>query len=229
MSTPHVDQDRQPRSGRRRVLTWLGILCVAAGVVLIGYVCWQLFATNIISERNQRAEIEELEEEWRDPDPAGSAQEVALGEASALIRIPRFGDDYVVPVLEGTDDDVLSRGFAHLPESAEPGERGNYALAAHRITHGQPLRDMPDLEPGDEVLVETRDRIFTYELDTDPEQLVVDFEDVWVVEPRPANPDDDGVQPADDPRLITLTTCAELFHTDDRLIAFGHLVSAEPK
>ena len=27
-------------------------------------------------------------------------------------------------------------------------------------------------------------------------------------------------------RLITLTTCAELFHTDDRMAAFGHLVAA---
>jgi sortase A len=26
-------------------------------------------------------------------------------------------------------------------------------------------------------------------------------------------------------RLITLTTCSELFHTDNRMIAFGHLVS----
>ena len=31
------------------------------------------------------------------------------------------------------------------------------------------------------------------------------------------------------PRLITLTTCAELFHTDDRMIAFGHLVDTEVK
>jgi sortase A len=29
--------------------------------------------------------------------------------------------------------------------------------------------------------------------------------------------------------LITLTTCAELFHTSDRLVAFGHLVRTEPK
>ena len=30
-------------------------------------------------------------------------------------------------------------------------------------------------------------------------------------------------------RLITLTTCSELFHTDDRMISFGHLVKTEPK
>ena len=37
-----------------------------------------------------------------------------------------------------------------------------------------------------------------------------------------------GVEPAQKPgqKLITLTTCAELFHTDNRMIAFGHLVAS---
>ncbi len=37
--------------------------------------------------------------------------------------------------------------------------------------------------------------------------------------------------PAQEPgqRLITLTTCSEIFHTDNRMIAFGHLVKAERK
>ena len=30
-------------------------------------------------------------------------------------------------------------------------------------------------------------------------------------------------------RLITLTTCSEIFHTDDRMIAFGHLVRTTEK
>ncbi|WP_297626517.1 hypothetical protein [Nocardioides sp.] len=29
-------------------------------------------------------------------------------------------------------------------------------------------------------------------------------------------------------RLLTLTTCSELFHADDRLVAFGHLASRVP-
>ena len=28
-------------------------------------------------------------------------------------------------------------------------------------------------------------------------------------------------------RLLTLVTCAELFHTDDRMVAFGHLVDRQ--
>jgi sortase A len=133
-----------------------------------------------------------------------------------------------MPVVEGVGDEELARGFGHFEDSAEVGGRGNYALAAHRITHGEPLRDMPSLRAGDEVLVETRDTLYTYVLDTDPNDLVVDFEDGWVLAPHPVNPDSDGVQPSDDARLITLTTCAELFHTDTRMVAFGHLVSQQP-
>jgi len=156
-----------------------------------------------------------------------STRSVQAGDAMALIRIPRFGEDYVMPVMEGVGDDVLARGYGHFEESAAMGEKGNFAVAAHRVTHGEPLRDMPSLRPGDEVIVETRDTIYTYELDTDPNALVVTFRDVWVVASEPENPDPNGVQPADADRLITLTTCAELFNTDDRMIAFGHLVDTD--
>ena len=155
---------------------------------------------------------------------------VPKGKASALIRIPKFGKKYVVPVLEGVSPDVLAKGYGHFTKSADPGEVGNYALAAHRVTHGEPLRRMPELRPGDEVVVETVDTTFTYRLDTDPRKLVIPFTGTWVLDPLPKNPDG-GPQPAQrqGQRLITLTTCSEIFHTDNRMIAFGHLVSATPK
>jgi len=210
---------------RQRWVRRVGIGCVLVGLVLLGYVGWQLWVTNILSERQQQETVERLEKEWQgNPDPSTEPF-----DAFALVRIPRFGSSYEMPVLAGVDDDSLSRGFGHFPGSADPGEEGNFALAAHRITHGEPLRDMPELQPGDEVIVETRDSIHTYEIDTDPADLVVDFEEVWVIAERPVNPDPNGVQPADAPRLITLTTCAELFHTDDRAIVFGHLVRSTPK
>jgi len=231
---------RRKRAGRGFSF-WLGLVLVLAGLGMLGYVGWQMFGTNIVSERKQQQAVEALERQWAEQpteidggDGEGGedgprAEPVRLGDATALIRIPRFGDDYVMPVHEGVADDVLARGYGHFEDAAQAGEKGNYALAAHRVTHGEPLRDMPKLRPGDEVIVETRDAVYTYVLDTDPNDLVVTFEDVWVVAPEPENPDPDGVQPADDPRLITLTTCAELFHTDDRMIAFGHLESKTPK
>lgn len=214
---------------------YVGVGLVLAGLALLGYVAWQFFGTNIVSERKQQQLVERTERAWRQqaakpgkPGKTGESRStVALHGAEALIRIPAFGKDYVMPVQAGVSEEVLAEGFGHFEGSADPGGKGNYALAAHRVTHGQPLRNMPELRPGDKIIVETRATTYTYQLDTDPNDLVVTFHDVWVVDPEPVNPDPGGVQPPDDPRLITLTTCAELFHTDNRMIAFGHLVSKE--
>jgi sortase A len=85
---------------------------------------------------------------------------------------------------------------------------------------------MPSLDAGDQIIIETRDVVYTYLLDTGGEDLRVPFTSGWVVDPVPVNPEA-GVGPrTDKTTLITLTTCAELFHTDDRLVAFGHLQSA---
>ena len=216
---------------RRGAAFYLGVGLVLAGLALLGYVAWQFFGTNVVSERKQRTLVEKTEQSWRvAPGTEISEDRGKLpGAADALIRIPRFGRDYVMPVQEGVSERVLAEGYGHFAHSAEPGQKGNYALAAHRVTHGQPLRDMPDLRPGDTVVVETREATYTYALDTDPNDLVVTFRDVWVVDPRPVNPDPSGVQAPDDARLITLTTCAELFHTENRMIAFGHLVSSTPR
>ena len=210
---------------------WLGCGLVAVGLAIVGYVAWQLVGTNIVSERRQTELVEQLEDRWGTSrgTELSRAERVELGEASALIRIPRFGHDYVMPVVEGIGDEELASGFGHFEDSAGPGGAGNYALAAHRITHGEPLRDLPSLRPGDTVLVETHKALYTYEIDTDPNQLVVGLEEVWVLAAQPVNPAATGVQPGDDRRLITLVTCAELFHTDDRMVAFGHLVDRQPR
>lgn len=214
------------------------MVLVLGGLGMLGYVGWQFFGTNYVARQTQERITADLQEQWAigaQGQGAGNArapkQSARLADATALIRIPAFGDDYVVPVLEGVGDDELASGYGHFPGTADPGEKGNYALAAHRVTHGEPLRDMPSLRPGDEVLVETRDAVYTYELDTDPNDLVVTFHEIWVTDPVPSNPRQGGVQPEQKPgqRLITLTTCSELFHTDNRMIAFGHLVRTDPK
>jgi sortase A len=89
---------------------------------------------------------------------------------------------------------------------------------------------MGSLDVGDLIVVETRDVVYTYVLDTAGDDLRVPFTAGWVVGAEPVNPDPAGVGPREDEtELITLTTCAELFHTDDRLVAFGHLVSAKDR
>jgi sortase A len=213
---------------------WVGVAMIVAGLLVLGYVGWQLYGTTWQSKREQRSIVGATERVWQPSDGGGSVSaedERLADDVVALIRIPRLGEEYVVPAHEGIDDDTLTRGFGLFDSSPAPGGKGNLALAGHRITHGEPLRDMPDLDVGDEVVVETRDDVSTYVLDTAGDSLSVDFDAGWVTAPDPVDPDT-GQSLSDrvgSSRLLTLVTCAELFHTDDRLVAFGHLVSKEPK
>ena len=208
---------------------WLGLGLVLAGLAVLAWVAWQFYGTTWLSQRQQQETVQQLERQWETG--GGRVLDVGLegSGASALIKIPRFGEDYAVPMLQGTSDEALSNGYGHFRDSADPGARGNFALAAHRITHGEPLRRMPELQPGDEVQVVTKRWTYTYELTTGGDDLVVPFTSVWVLDPLPTNPGGD-VQPAQRPgqRLLTLTTCAELFHTEERMIAFGVLRGKQP-
>jgi sortase A len=205
----------------------LGLLLIAVGLVLLGYVAWERYGTNVVAHRHRDQVLGELHRAW---DGGETDARTGRGTAQSVIRIPRFGKDYEVPILEGTSDTVLSTGFGHYAHSAGPGEVGNFALAAHRVTHGQPLRDMPDLRKGDLVHVDTARTTYTYRLLTGGDDLVVPFTAGWVLDPLPTNPTG-GVQPPQEPgqRLITLTTCSELFHTDNRMVAFGILVDSSPR
>jgi sortase A len=200
---------------------------IAAGLVLLGYVGWQMYGTNVVAHHHRDQVLGELHRAWRGGE-AGVRSD--RGTTRAQIRIPRFGKDYVVPVLEGTSSAVLATGLGHYTGSAGPGEVGNYAIAGHRVTHGEPLRHMPDLRRGDLVHVDTASTTYTYRLVTNGSDLVVPFTAGWVLDPRPTNPGG-GLQPPRDPgqRLLTITTCSELFHTDDRLVAFGVLVGSSPR
>jgi len=199
---------------------------VLVGALVLGHLAWQLWGTTVVAERRHERAVGELESAWEE---GSDTADLSFGTAEAIVRIPRFGDAYAVPVLAGTGPDVLASGLGHFDGSAAPGEVGNYALAGHRITHGEPLRAMPDLRVGDEVVVETRTAVHTYELVTAGDELEVAFTDTWVLasSPVPPDPGDPAPPRLPDARLLTLTTCAELFHTDGRLVAFGVLTGTQ--
>ena len=220
-SGPH----RGERRGRR-VTFWFGCGLIAAGVAILCWVAWQFWGTNWQSRERQNDVRSALESGW------GDGQDVVrtdFGNATAIVHIPRFGKSYAVPVLEGSTPEVLAAGIGHLENTAHAGAQGNYVLAGHRITHGEPFAKFPSLRAGDKVIVETRAATYTYVLDTGGEDLIIPFTKTWVADPSPINPDG-GVQPAADvgDHLLTLLTCSEIFHTDNRSVAFGHLVETSP-
>jgi sortase A len=210
---------------RRRAGGVLGVVLLLAGLGLGGWLGWEYWGTTWAAERRHEAIGDDLGQAWA---TGADRVEVEAGEATAMVRIPAFGSTYAVPVLEGDSDEVLAAGFGHLSGTAEPGEPGNVVLAGHRVTHGEPLRDMPSLERGDEVVIDTARQRLTYVLDTPGDALEVDLDATWVLDPRPVDPAG-AVGPSDDPALLTLVTCADLFHSDRRLVAFGHLVDAQPR
>ncbi|TIC79475.1 sortase [Nocardioides sp. GY 10127] len=222
----------------RRAVVVTGTALVAAGLSTLGWFGWELYGTTWVSQRHQAAAVTQVEQAWAS---GTTLEKTSQDDVLAIVRIPALGASYAVPARAGEGDDVLAEGFGVPDDSADPGAVGNLVLLGHRITHGEPLRDMPDLVAGDRVIVETADRVFTYRLDTDGDALTVDLHNTWVTDPDPQDTSSDtgtdnawnDGQPASrltgSRRLLTLVTCSELFHTDDRLVAFAHLVSSRAR
>lgn len=233
--------ERTPRGRRPRggvsALTALGVLLLVAGLGCLGWVAWQYVGTNVTSEKAFHEETSQLRERWSQPaegaDPAepGSTEgggeltpTVVPGDAIALLRIPAFGADYEVPILSGTDLSILNRGVGHYTGTADPGQIGNFAIAGHRITHGEPFSRLLELQAGDQVVVETRTAIYTYVMDGSPGNLTVDDTQTWVLDPDPVNRDDEATT-----AMLTLTTCQDLFRSPDRSVGFAHLAKTVEK
>ncbi|MGH3343782.1 MAG: class E sortase, partial [Carbonactinosporaceae bacterium] len=159
------------------------------------------------------------------------------GEGFALIYIPRLGSDYVKPLLEGVGPSILDSGVGHYPETAMPGEVGNFSVAGHRATNGEPFAYLNALRPGDRVVVETETKWYTYVIDdprmyADPDHviqfnrgnIIVSPSDVAVLSPVPYESEKEPEEP-----LITLTTCNPRWASYQRMIVFGHLESKQRK
>lgn len=144
-------------------------------------------------------------------------------QAYAVLTIPRLG--LRVPVAEGiSKQNVLNKGYAgHYPGTAQPGQAGNFALAGHRNTHGEPFRYINRLRRGDEVRVETEAARYTYVVDRTLARTTPG--DGGVIRPVPRS----GVKPSygygAPGYYLTLTTCTPEYTSTYRLVVWGKLRS----
>ncbi|MEU7558095.1 class E sortase [Streptomyces eurythermus] len=147
--------------------------------------------------------------------------------AYAVLGIPRLG--LRVPVAEGVDRaGVLNKGYAgHYRGTQQPGEAGNFALAGHRNTHGEPFRYLPRLRRGDTVEVETRSATYTYGVDRILPRTTA--RDVGVVRPVPRSLVRPGYGYDEPGHYLTLTTCTPEFTSRYRLVVWAKLVSVRPR
>ncbi|WP_406257977.1 class E sortase [Streptomyces nigra] len=224
-----LEARRQARARRPSPATLasraIGEVFITTGVLMLLFVSYQLWWTNIRAHAQADKEASSLQNDWasgkRNP---GSFEP---GQGFALLHIPKL--DVVVPIAEGiSNKQVLDRGMVghygegKLKTAMPDAKTGNFGLAGHRNTHGEPFRYINRLTPGDDIVVETQDKFFVYKMASI--LPVTSPSNVSVLEPVP--PGSGFTEPG---RYITLTTCTPEFTSKYRMIVWGKMVEERPR
>ncbi|MBB0246383.1 class E sortase [Streptomyces alkaliphilus] len=209
-----------------------GELMMTTGVLLLLFVTYQLWWTNVEARAHADREANSLIDQWE----GGSEEEpdnrdpgvFSAGEGFALLYLPTL--DVRVPIAESVDEaTVLDKGMVgryseadRLPTAMPWDDEGNVGLAGHRNTHGEPFRYINLLNEGDPIIVETETTYYVYEMrsrldSTSPSNIAV-------LDPIPEQ--GGFTEPG---RYITLTTCTPEFTSTFRLIVWGEMVAEQPR
>lgn len=218
----------------RLVVRTLSELCITAGALIVLFVAYLLYWTGVQADSALAGQLDTLQREWvdRPAEPAGApgtpgAPPVpapvpyTAGKGFAVMYVPRLGRDWEWPVLEGTAVGTLKKGLGHYAGTARLGETGNFSVAGHRRTYGDPFKDFPRLRKGDAVVLTDGTTWFTYRIDREPYRTVPT--DTGVIDPVPRKSGFSGPG-----RYLTLTTCDPEWGSSHRLIAWAHLDATQP-
>ncbi|MEU9231041.1 class E sortase [Streptomyces subrutilus] len=219
----------------RLVVRTFSELCLTAGTLIVLFVAYVLLWTGVKADRAMDGEMTRLRDDWAaagapaaerapNPDPAAAPRPAEPpapvrhpeGRAFAEMYIPRFGKDWNKPVLEGTGTGVLKKGLGHYRGTAALGATGNFSVAGHRRTYGDPFKDFPELRPGDAVILKDAAAWYTYTVRGGPLRTLPT--DIGVVDPVPRK------SPFTVPgRYLTLTTCDPEWGHSHRLVVWAEL------
>jgi sortase A len=111
------------------------------------------------------------------------------------------------PVVQGDGWEQLKRGVGQHIGSVNPGDAGNLILSAHNDIFGMLFRDLDQLKPGDEIILSTATRQYTYRVTG-----------LSIVEPT----DVEVMEPTDRP-TITLISCYPYLVDKQRIVVFAEL------
>jgi sortase A len=222
----------------RRVIRALSELCVTVGALIVLFVGYLLYWTGVQAGDAVAGQLDTLQQEWVDlpagaapsaaprdpapgPAPAPAPAPYADGKGLAVMYVPRLGRDWEWPVLEGTRTGTLKKGLGHYAGTARLGQTGNFSVAGHRRTYGDPFKDFPRLRPGDAVVLTDGTTWFTYRVDRAPYRTVPT--DIGVIDPVPRK--SGFTAPG---RYLTLTTCDPEWGSSHRLVVWAHLDATQP-
>lgn len=186
----------------------IGLLLIAIGISIIGIVAYK----KIDTIKKQKAIIEIFENEITEG-TVGDGEKVNLEAINgykpiAIIEIPSI--KLSQPLVEGISDEVLQYFLGHFPESAKPGENGNFSVAGHRVSdYADVFINLYKVEKGDEVIVKTKDKKYIYEVT-----------DNFIVNPE-------NIEVLDDTKDATMTFITCTVGAKQRVIVKGKLILEE--
>jgi len=169
---------RRPPGGGdtlRTVLRGIGQTMVSVGLVLLLFVVYEIWVSNLFAAHKQDQVSSKLATAWKkglDPLkgedklnlPSGRQVVLPAGEGFANLYIPDFGKDFARTIVQGTKDSDLELGPGHYSKSQLPGQVGNFALAGHRVGKGEPFLNLDQLHPGDSIVVQTATNWYVYKV-----------------------------------------------------------------
>jgi sortase A len=127
-------------------------------------------------------------------------------EHARNIFIPALWNSPAV-VVQGDGWEELRKGVGQHIGSTNPGQIGNIVLSAHNDIFGELFRDLDKLKPGDEILLTTTTRQYTYR----------------VTGLRIVEPTDVSVMESTAKATITLISCYPYMVDNQRIVVFGEL------
>jgi sortase A len=209
-----------PENTQRPVKLMLALsdVLVTIAIFAIMYAGYQTVWSGFVSQVNVAGARSEVESKWIQTPSA----EPLIHQGFALAYIPRLKDKvWELPITKGVDPEDLISGLGQYPENALPGESGNFALAGHRATYGEPFANIDQLKKDDEVIIQTADYWYVYRLISDE---IVEPDATWVLDANPGGiVSNTGVE-----AIITLTTSHPRWGSTQRWIWWGVLTEVRP-
>ncbi|WP_375490661.1 class E sortase [uncultured Jatrophihabitans sp.] len=252
---PAAQPPRQPMSTGDKVrfaLRGIGQTLITLGLIVLLFVVYEVWITNIFSDHDNKRIASKLRTEWKQgenpllPLPGSARSAIKVGTGIAEIYMPRLGQHYHFAIVQGTSQDSLALGPGHYTGTPLPGAVGNFAVAGHRVGKGEPFLNIDQLRSGDPVIIETKTDWFVYRVlgnqaGGDPQHehqsvavaggKTASLPGREIVDPSNGGPllpvpDHTGVGAA--ARLMTMTTCHPKFTAARRMIVYSMLQTRLP-
>jgi sortase A len=143
------------------IVSAFGVGLTLLAVLVLGFAGYLYFLSGVQEARTQTTMYASLRGELGlATAPLGSP---TPGTPMAILNIPAIGMRNVV-VVEGTSPENLMLGPGRLRDTALPGQAGVSVLYGRRATFGAPFARVPQLKPGDKIVVTTGQGTAVYQV-----------------------------------------------------------------